>query len=74
MTVSMSLRWMVRFTVNELNLITLQKKTKIFSVRMADLEKAELVTSINIEDGSFNDRFQILGHAVSWVHPNNSDG
>jgi phage repressor protein C with HTH and peptisase S24 domain len=51
----------------------LSKKIKIYSVRIADLEKAELLTTINIEEGSSNDRFQILGRVVSWFHPNNDE-
>lgn len=51
----------------------LSKKIKIYSVRVAELEKAELLTSVNTEDDGLNDRFQIFGRVVSWVHPNNDD-
>jgi phage repressor protein C with HTH and peptisase S24 domain len=51
----------------------LSKKIKIYSVRIADLEKAELLATINIEEENSNDRFQILGRVVSWFHPNNDE-
>jgi SOS-response transcriptional repressor LexA len=46
------------------------KKIKIFSVRTADLEKAELLTTLDMEDTSVSDRLEIFGRVVSWVHPN----
>jgi phage repressor protein C with HTH and peptisase S24 domain len=46
------------------------KKIKIYSIRVADLEKAELLTTLNIEDADFADRFRIFGRVFSWIHPN----
>ncbi|MDR2447524.1 MAG: helix-turn-helix domain-containing protein [Treponema sp.] len=48
----------------------ISKKIKIYSVRVADLEKADLLATLNIEDADFADRFSIFGRVVSWVHPN----
>jgi transcriptional regulator with XRE-family HTH domain len=46
------------------------KKIKIFSVRTADLEKAELLTTLDMEDTSVADRLEIFGRVVYWVHSN----
>ncbi|MDR1362940.1 MAG: hypothetical protein LBJ35_02680 [Spirochaetaceae bacterium] len=51
----------------------LSKKIKIYSVRVADLEKAELLTSLDIDETEFADRFRIFGRVVSWLHPYSSD-
>jgi phage repressor protein C with HTH and peptisase S24 domain len=48
----------------------ISKKIKIYSVRVADQEKAELLTTLNIEDAGFPGRFTLFGRVVSWVHPN----
>jgi transcriptional regulator with XRE-family HTH domain len=43
---------------------------KIFSVRSPELEKAELVKTLNIGDTDFADRFRIFGRVSCWIHPN----
>jgi SOS-response transcriptional repressor LexA len=48
----------------------ISKKIKIYSIRVADMEKADLLTTLNIEDPDFADRFNIFGRVVSWIHPN----
>jgi phage repressor protein C with HTH and peptisase S24 domain len=54
----------------QLEFDSISKKIKIYSVRVADQEKAELLTTLDIEDVSFPDRFTIFGRVISWVHPN----
>jgi SOS-response transcriptional repressor LexA len=54
----------------QLEFDNISKKIKIYSVRVADQEKAELLTTLDIEDVSFPDRFTIFGRVISWVHPN----
>jgi transcriptional regulator with XRE-family HTH domain len=46
------------------------EKIKIYSVRVADLEKAELLRTLNVEDIDFPERFSIFGRVLYWVHPN----
>jgi transcriptional regulator with XRE-family HTH domain len=46
----------------------LVRKIKIFSVRVSDLEKAELVTTIDTSDTSFADRFRIFGRVTQCIH------
>jgi SOS-response transcriptional repressor LexA len=48
----------------------ISKKIKIYSVRVADLEKAELLRTLDMEDASVADRLEIFGRVVYWVHPN----
>jgi len=48
----------------------ISKKIKIYSIRVADLEKAELLRTLNVEDADFADRFHIFGRVYSWIHPN----
>jgi len=45
-------------------------KIKIYSVRVADLEKAELMLTLDSEDISTADRLTILGRVLYWIHPN----
>jgi SOS-response transcriptional repressor LexA len=45
----------------------LAHKIKIFSVRSADLEKAELITSLDTQDSSFSDRFRIFGRVTRCI-------
>lgn len=52
---------------------TLAGKIKIYSVRIADLEKAELVRTIDITDSSYTDTFRIFGRVRCWVRPNKDD-
>jgi len=47
----------------------LAQKINIFSVRFADLDKAELIKSIDTSDPSFGDRFMIFGKVSGWMHP-----
>ena len=48
----------------------ISKRIKIFSLRVADMEKAELLTTLNIDDPNFTERFHIYGRVFSWVRPN----
>jgi len=45
-------------------------KIKIYSVRFADLDKAELMATINCDD---TDRLVIFGQVLYWIHPNKDD-
>jgi transcriptional regulator with XRE-family HTH domain len=45
-------------------------KIKIYSVRFADLDKAELMVTLDNEDISTVDRLIILGRVLYWIHPN----
>jgi len=45
----------------------LSKKIKIFSVRFADLEKAELITSLDTNETEFADRFRIFGKVTRCI-------
>jgi SOS-response transcriptional repressor LexA len=51
----------------------LANKMKIYSVRVADLEKAELVQTIDITDASYADRFRIFGRVCYLLRPNRGD-
>jgi phage repressor protein C with HTH and peptisase S24 domain len=48
----------------------ISKNIKIYSIRVADLEKADLLRTLNIEEVDFTDRFHIFGRVFCWVHPN----
>jgi hypothetical protein len=48
-------------------------KIKIYSVRIIDLDKAELMVTLDSEDTSTADRFTIFGRVLYWVHPNLDD-
>ena len=41
---------------------------KIYSVRVADLEKAELLLTLKSTDPGYADRFKLFGRVFSWVH------
>ncbi|MDR2098219.1 MAG: helix-turn-helix domain-containing protein [Spirochaetaceae bacterium] len=45
-------------------------KIKIYSVRFTDLDKAELMVTLDSEDTSTADRLTIFGRVLYWVHPN----
>jgi len=45
-------------------------KTKIYSVRFADLDKAELVATLDNKDASTAERLMIFGRVLYWIHPN----
>jgi SOS-response transcriptional repressor LexA len=45
-------------------------KIKIYSVRVTDLDKAELMITLDTEDTSTADRLTIFGRVLYWVHPN----
>lgn len=47
----------------------LTRQVKIFSVRVADLEKAELAMSFKADDSTQSDRLQIFGRVFAWFHP-----
>jgi SOS-response transcriptional repressor LexA len=49
----------------------LTQQIKVFSVRVADLEKAELAMSFKVDDSSLSDRLQIFGRVFAWFHPEN---
>ena len=46
----------------------LANRIKICSVRVADLEKAELLRTLDSTDEGFAERFQLFGKVFSWVH------
>lgn len=46
----------------------LANRIKIYSVRVADLEKAELLRTLDSTDEGFAERFQLFGKVLSWVH------
>lgn len=46
----------------------LANRIQIYSVRVADLEKAELLKTLNSNDEGFADRFHLFGKVFSWVH------
>lgn len=46
----------------------LANRIKIYSVRVADLEKAELLRTLESTDEGFAERFQLFGKVFSWVH------
>jgi phage repressor protein C with HTH and peptisase S24 domain len=48
-------------------------KIKIYSVRFSDLDKAELMVTLDTEDISTADRLTIFGRVLYWVHPNLDD-
>ena len=48
-------------------------RIKIYSFRVADIEKAELLKTLDTEADGFNDRFHIYGRVLSWIHPNPDD-
>lgn len=45
-------------------------RIKIYSVRVADLEKAELLRTLDSTDEGFSERFQLFGRVFSWLHLN----
>ena len=47
----------------------LARQVKVFSVRAAELEKAELVTSLKADDTEIADRLCIFGRVFSWIRP-----
>ncbi|MDR2444333.1 MAG: LexA family transcriptional regulator [Spirochaetaceae bacterium] len=51
----------------------ISRKVKIYSVRVADLEKAELLATIDMGDMSAAERLTIFGQVLYWVHPNTGD-
>ncbi|MCL2721752.1 MAG: S24 family peptidase, partial [Treponema sp.] len=52
---------------------SLTRQIKVFSVRVADLEKAELAMSFKADDSALSDRLQIFGRVFAWFHPENWD-
>ena len=51
----------------------ISKRVKIYSVRVADLEKAELLKTLDTESEGFYERFHIYGRVFSWIRPNFDD-
>lgn len=43
-------------------------RIKIYSVRVADLEKAELLTTLTSTDPGYAERFCLFGRVFSWIH------
>ena len=43
-------------------------RIKIYSVRVADIEKAELLTTLTSTDTTFTERFQLFGKVEFWIH------
>ena len=52
---------------------SLANRIKIFSVRVADLEKAELLKTLDSTDEGFNERFRLFGKVFSWIHVINGE-
>jgi SOS-response transcriptional repressor LexA len=48
-------------------------KIKVYSVRFTDLDKAELMVTLDNEDTSTADRLTIFGRVLYWIHPNLDD-
>jgi len=48
---------------------TLARQIKVFSVRAAELEKAELVMSFKADDTDLTERLHIFGRVFSWIRP-----
>jgi len=48
---------------------SLTRKIKVYSVRVADLEKAELAMSFAAEDVETGERLHIFGRVFGWIHP-----
>ncbi|MDR3302079.1 MAG: XRE family transcriptional regulator [Spirochaetaceae bacterium] len=48
-------------------------KIKIFSVRFVDLDKSELMVTLDAKDMATADRFTIFGRVLYWLHPNQID-
>lgn len=49
------------------------QRIKIYSVRVADLEKAELLTTLTASDPGYAERFTLFGRVFSWIHVINSN-
>jgi SOS-response transcriptional repressor LexA len=49
----------------------LTRQIKVFSVRVADLEKSELAMTFKADDPALADRLHIFGRVFSWIHPEN---
>jgi len=49
----------------------LTQQIKVFSVRVADLEKAELAMSFKADDSTLSERLQVFGRVFAWYHPEN---
>jgi len=49
----------------------LTRQIKVFSVRVADLEKAELAMNFKADDSALSDRLHIFGRVFMWLHPDN---
>ena len=47
---------------------SIANRIKIYSVRVADLEKAELIKTLNSTDDGFAERFMLFGRVFSWIH------
>jgi len=45
-------------------------KIKIYSVRHVDLDKADLMRTLDTEDIDTADRLTIFGRVLYWIHPN----
>ena len=45
-------------------------KINIFSVRYTDLDKAELMKTLDTQDMNTAERLTIFGRVLYWIHPN----
>ena len=57
----------------QLEFDAISKKIKIYSIRVADPEKAELLKTLDTEESNFSDRFHLFGRVFTWIHPNFND-
>ena len=57
----------------QLEFDAISKRIKIYSLRVTDIEKAELLKTLDTGDTNFYDRFHIYGRVFSWIHPNYND-
>lgn len=52
---------------------SIANRIKIYSVRVADLEKAELLKTLDSSDEGFAERFKLFGKVFSWIHVINGE-
>ena len=52
---------------------SIANRIKIYSVRVADLEKAELLKTLDSNEEGFVERFKLFGKVFSWIHVINGE-
>ena len=57
----------------QLEFDSVSKKIKIYSLRVAELEKADLLKTLSTENENFNNRFHLFGRVFCWLHPNHNE-